>query len=327
MAQRLLFPATRKKSESGEDDRCLFSVTEMQGWRVTMEDAHTTILSLEESTTDKNAFFAVYDGHGGSTVARFAGEHVHKRLVSEETYRRKYYFKALKKAFLGTDEDLRADPSHIPDAILLSGCTAVAALLTHENEIYVANAGDCRAVLSLKGEAKPLSSDHKPACKTERARIEEAGGYIEDGRVNGNLALSRALGDFEFKKSYVRGPEAQIITANPDVTIHDITDEDEFLVLACDGIWECLDSQAVIDFVRLKISKGMELSRIGELMCEHCLAPDGFYSTGLGCDNMTVLIVALLHGKTKQEWYDWMNDRVKNSYGYATPDRIEEIYS
>jgi protein phosphatase 2C family protein 2/3 len=87
-------------------------------------------------------------------VARFAGEHVHKRLVSEEAYRRKYYFKALKKAFLGTDEDLRAgalhcltvsahstngrlDPSHIPDAILLSGCTAVAALLTHKNEIYV----------------------------------------------------------------------------------------------------------------------------------------------------------------------------------------------
>jgi protein phosphatase 2C family protein 2/3 len=83
----------------------------------------------------------------------------------------------------------------------------------------------------------------------------------------------------------------------------------------------------VIDFVRLKVSKGMELSQIGELMCDHCLAPDGFYSTGLGCDNMTVLIVALLHGKTKQEWYDWMNDRVKNSYGYATPDRIEEIYS
>lgn len=51
----------------------------------------------------------------------------------------------------------------------------------------------------------------------------------------GNLALSRALGDFEFKKNYNMSPEKQIITADPDITCHDITDEDEFLVLACDG--------------------------------------------------------------------------------------------
>jgi len=51
----------------------------------------------------------------------------------------------------------------------------------------------------------------------------------------GNLALSRALGDFEFKKNYTLGPEAQIITANPDVTCHEISEEDEFVVIACDG--------------------------------------------------------------------------------------------
>jgi protein phosphatase 2C family protein 2/3 len=93
------------------------------------------------------------------------------------------------------------------------------------------------------------------------------------------------------------------------------------------GIWDCLSSQDVIDFVRLKVSEGMELSQIGELMCEHCLAPDTSSGTGIGCDNMTVLIVALLHGKTKQEWYDWIKDRVKNGYGYATPDVIPQIYS
>jgi serine/threonine protein phosphatase PrpC len=56
-----------------------------------------------------------------------------------------------------------------------------------------------------------------------------------DREFLGNLALSRALGDFGFKKNYALGPQKQIITADPDVTIHDITDEDEFLVLACDG--------------------------------------------------------------------------------------------
>ena len=69
----------------------------------------------------------------------------------------------------------------------------------------------------------------------ERNRIVAAGGYIEFGRVNGNLALARALGDFEYKKNYAIAPEAQIITANPDIIEHEITEDDEFFVIACDG--------------------------------------------------------------------------------------------
>lgn len=72
-------------------------------------------------------------------------------------------------------------------------------------------------------------------CAGEKARINAAGGFVDFGRVNGNLALSRAIGDFEFKKSAGLSPEQQIVTAFPDVTVHDITDDDEFLVVACDG--------------------------------------------------------------------------------------------
>ena len=71
----------------------------------------------------------------------------------------------------------------------------------------------------------------------EKARICAAGGFVDFGRVNGNLALSRAIGDFEFKKSADLSPEQQIVTAFPDVIQHTITDDDEFLVIACDG--EC----------------------------------------------------------------------------------------
>lgn len=70
----------------------------------------------------------------------------------------------------------------------------------------------------------------------EKARITAAGGFVDFGRVNGNLALSRAIGDFEFKKSAELAPEQQIVTAYPDVVVHDISDDDEFLVLACDGM-------------------------------------------------------------------------------------------
>lgn len=69
----------------------------------------------------------------------------------------------------------------------------------------------------------------------EKARISAAGGFVDFGRVNGNLALSRAIGDFEFKKSADLAPEQQIVTAFPDVVTHDVSEDDEFLVIACDG--------------------------------------------------------------------------------------------
>ena len=90
-------------------------------------------------------------------------------------------------------------------------------------------------MLGIKGRAKPLSFDHKPQNEGEKARICAAGGFVDFGRVNGNLALSRAIGDFEFKKSADLPPEQQIVTAFPDVTIHEIGEDDEFLVIACDG--------------------------------------------------------------------------------------------
>ena len=70
----------------------------------------------------------------------------------------------------------------------------------------------------------------------EKARICAAGGFVDFGRVNGNLALSRAIGDFEFKKSADLSPEQQIVTAFPDVVAHTISEDDEFLIVACDGI-------------------------------------------------------------------------------------------
>lgn len=72
----------------------------------------------------------------------------------------------------------------------------------------------------------------------EKARISAAGGFVDFGRVNGNLALSRAIGDFEFKKSADLSPEQQIVTAFPDVVTHEVSNDDEFLVIACDGTFE-----------------------------------------------------------------------------------------
>ncbi|KAN0064410.1 Protein phosphatase 2C 2 [Thecaphora frezii] len=332
MGQTLSEPITEKHSASGEDDTLLYAVSEMQGWRISMEDAHATILNLDEKTGDEKAsFFAVYDGHGGKTVANFTGETLHKRLAETEAYKQGDYPAALKRAFLQTDEDFLGDENWKHDP---SGCTAVAALLVAgpktdnpsektARQIIVANAGDSRCVLGIKGEAKALSHDHKPTDEREHSRILSAGGYVEMERVNGNLALSRAIGDFEYKQCSFLGPEHQIVTADPEIITHDINGEEEFLVLACDGIWDCMNNQSVVDFVRRGVAEGKELKQICEEMMDFCLAP---HTESVGCDNMTVCVVALLGGRTKDEWYRWIKERVDNKVGWETPETLRSPF-
>ncbi|KAG5324941.1 Y0417 phosphatase, partial [Pseudoatta argentina] len=173
-----------------------------------------------------------------------------------------------------------------------SGCTAVVAILK-ENELYVANAGDSRCVLCRDGQAIELSLDHKPEDAPEMERIVKAGGEVtNDGRVNGGLNLSRALGDHAYKQNMVLPPQEQMISALPDIRHITIDPEkDEFMVLACDGIWNFMTSQNVVQFVRTRLSQNYEnISKICEELFDHCLAPDTL-GDGTGCDNMTAVII------------------------------------
>lgn len=159
--------------------------------------------------------------------------------------------------------------------------------------------------------------------------------------MNGNLALSRAIGDFEFKKSAELAPEQQIVTAYPDVVVHELADDDEFLVIACDGtfasapklnnhhqncrlimqnlgIWDCQSSQAVVEFVRRGIAAKQDLEKICENMMDNCLASNS-ETGGVGCDNMTMVIIGFLRGRTKAEWYEEIARRVANGDGPCAP--------
>lgn len=176
-----------------------------------------------------------------------------------------------------------------------SGGTTALVTLIHDNTIYVANAGDCRAVLSRNGVAIDLSIDHKPDVEAERVRIEKAGGFVTGGRVNGCLNLSRALGDFDFKANPNIEPYLQAITAYPDILIETLDrNQDQFVILACDGIWECLTSQAVVDFVRSRLTSDPP-ARIVQDLFSLCMAKtrDGHRGSGLGLDNMTAILVVL----------------------------------
>ncbi|KAI9614767.1 hypothetical protein H4Q26_009159 [Puccinia striiformis f. sp. tritici PST-130] len=338
MGQTLSEPIIEKHTSSGEDEEFAFGVSEMQGWRLTMEDAHAAVLDLNNappngsstssvsasSPKERTRFFAVYDGHGGQLDrCQFSGDTVHFRLRSTSEYQSGNYLAALKRAFLATDEDLRSNPDFVNDP---SGCTAVAALITPDGKLMVANAGDSRSVLSVNGLAEPMSHDHKPVNRGENDRIVAAGGFVEFGRVNGNLALSRAIGDFEFKQNKGLSPEAQVVTADPDILTHQITEEDEFLILACDGIWDVYSNQQVVDRVRRLIGERKTLEQVAEQMIDYCLAPDCEWG-GVGCDNMTFMVVAILGGKTKEEWYDKICERLQRGEGYQTPGSFPQPYA
>ncbi|CAO3695652.1 unnamed protein product [Rhizopus stolonifer] len=305
MGQTLSEPNTNKTSTHDANSKYFYGCSHMQGWRLTMEDAHTTLLKLGETEL---SFFGVYDGHGGSTIAQYTGQTLYKKLLESEHFDKKEYKEAFKEAF-----SLLIEPYN-NYAMDPSGCTAVAALITKENHIIVANAGDSRAIISTAGKAKPLSFDHKPTDEIEIERITKAGGFVEYGRVNGNLALSRAIGDFEFKQSEHLPAEEQVVTCDPDLIDHEITKDDEFIVLACDGIWDCMSNQEVVEFVHKGVKIGKRLEEICEDMMDHCVA-DEQTSNGLGYDNMSVIIVAILNGKTQQGWYD----AITESTAVSTP--------
>ncbi|XP_065320020.1 protein phosphatase ppm-1.G-like isoform X2 [Gordionus sp. m RMFG-2023] len=174
-----------------------------------------------------------------------------------------------------------------------SGCTAVVALLK-KNDLYVANIGDSRCVISCEGKAHEMSLDHKPEDDLERKRIENAGGVVtEDGRVNEGLNLSRAFGDHNYKGEKELTDKEQMITAFPDVKHVKITNKHDFIVLACDGIWNSMSSQEVVDFIDERKDKYINNpSKICEELFDNCLAPNTG-GDGTGCDNMTCVIVLL----------------------------------
>ncbi|XP_050416346.1 probable protein phosphatase 2C T23F11.1 [Patella vulgata] len=290
MGQTLSEPVTTKETSKCENNFVKVGSSCMQGWRINMEDAHIHLLSLPGDK--ESCFFGVFDGHGGGKIAQYAGNNLHKKIVLHTQYAQGNISEAIKQGFLTVDEDMLKDDAMKDE---LAGTTAVIVLLKNR-KLYCGNVGDSRAVASVGGRVEQLSFDHKPSNEGESRRIISAGGWVEFNRVNGNLALSRALGDFVFKKNAQKRAEEQIVTAYPDVVEKNVTEDYEFVVIACDGIWDVLTNQEVVDFVRARIAQGMEPDVICEELMMRCLAPD-CQMGGLGCDNMTVVLVCFLNGR------------------------------
>lgn len=218
------------------------------------------------------------------------------------------------------DEEVLIDPGAFKDVCPENqGATAVVALIVWDEQndpsasrtrVIVANAGDSRCVLGSKGkdqsvEALAMSEDHKPELPSEAARIKAGGGQITwmpgGARVQGDLNLSRALGDFRHKQQQNVPPERQIVTASPEVRECTLGPEKQVLVLGCDGIWERNSNKKLMERLHSRLSAAHDgdrpsLSDLGAEVCDASMCPS--MSTveypefdGSGCDNMTILIV------------------------------------
>lgn len=277
-------PKTDKYTEHSSGNGLAYAVCSMQGWRIEMEDAHCAVLGLPYGLKDWS-FFAVFDGHAGARVSAHCAENLLDAITQGEEFRcsasacvaeenEKSAVDSVKRGihdgFLRLDEKMRLMPE-MQSGEDKSGSTAVCALIS-PHHIFIANCGDSRAVLSRDFKAMFSTLDHKPMNPSEKERIQNAGGSVMIQRVNGSLAVSRALGDFEYKQVEGKGPCEQLVSPEPEIFVEERDHErDEFLILACDGVWDVMSNDELCDFIRSRLEITEDLEAICNLVIDTCL--------------------------------------------------------
>lgn len=220
---------------------------EMQGYRVNMEDE----MIISELNIENHYIFAIFDGHGGSSVSEYLRINFIRVFVNNENWdlyneSEDVFFikKALNETCLEIDKDILNDVDLFSNEC---GSTGIICVMT-PTHIICANVGDSRSIILTETKICKLSDDHKPNNEFEKGRIESAGGYVRNNRVCGNLALSRAFGDGNYKKGGENDKTHRII-AHPDIEIYVRSKEDKYLILACDGIWDVFTNENLNDAI------------------------------------------------------------------------------
>ncbi|GBL50743.1 hypothetical_protein [Candidozyma auris] len=285
-------------------------------YRAKMEDVHTYVANFAEKLDW--GYFAIFDGHAGKSTARWCGNNLHT-LIEQELLAKEASAncgsgaspsdlcdvkEVFHNVFVKADELIEEEGSGS------SGSTAAVAILRwettedqtepakskptksgkkfdfvpgpqHKRMLYTSNVGDSRIVICRSGKAYRLTYDHKASDPSEIKRVRERGGLIVKNRVNGVLAITRSLGD-----SYIKN----LVTGKPFTTSTEITEEDEFLILACDGVWDVISDTYACKFVKdifkqqQQNNEPIDPARAAKRLCQ--LAIDKATT-----DNVTAMIV------------------------------------
>lgn len=261
------------------------SIHAIKNMRRKMEDKHViipdfnTLFNVQDQ--EEQAYFAVFDGHGGVDAAIYAANHLHVNLVHQESFSQDPS-EALCRAFKLTDEGFvkKASREH-----LRCGTTGVVTFLRGRT-LYVAWLGDSQVILVRKGQVVELMKPHKPDREDEKKRIEALGGcviWFGTWRVNGSLSVSRAIGDSEHKP-YICG--------DADHSIFPLDGSEDYLILACDGFWDTVSPDEAVRVV----SDHLQENTGDTTMVAHKLVASA--RDAGSSDNITVIVVFLRDPRT-----------------------------
>ncbi|XP_039888312.1 protein phosphatase 1E isoform X1 [Simochromis diagramma] len=256
------------------------SIHAIKNMRRKMEDKHiiipdfNTLFNIQDQ--EEQAFFAVFDGHGGVDAAIYAANHLHVNLVRQESFSQDPS-EALCRAFKLTDERFVKKASR---ENLRCGTTGVVTFLRGRT-LYVAWLGDSQVILVRRGQVVELMKPHKPDREDEKQRIEALGGcviWFGTWRVNGSLSVSRAIGDSEHKP-YICG--------DADHGIFPLDGSEDYLILACDGFWDTVNPDEAVRVV----SDHLQENTGDTTMVAHKLVASA--RDAGSSDNITVIVVFL----------------------------------
>ncbi|KAH9617238.1 hypothetical protein KSS87_012519 [Heliosperma pusillum] len=257
------------------------------GGRNYMEDTHVCIADLAQNYGHKQdneevvSFYGVFDGHGGKAAAQFVRDHLPKVIFEDAEFPSELE-KVVTRSFMEIDAALAQ--SWPVGSSQSSGTTAITAMIFGRS-LLVANAGDSRAVLSRRGLALEMSKDHRPFCRNERTRVEALGGYVEDGYLNGQLAVTRALGDWHLDGMKHKDKNDGPLSAEPELKLITLSKEDEFLIIGCDGIWDVFSNQNAVDFARRRLQQHNDIKLCCKEMVEEAIKRGAM-------DNLTVVMIS-----------------------------------
>jgi serine/threonine protein phosphatase PrpC len=265
-------------------DGCTVHFACMKGYRNEMEDTYDISPN----------FFGIYDGHGGKEVANYLAENLGNRVKQNTSGSTSEYvlLTTINDTFYEIDKELQQYSEQ--------GSTAICAFMKN-NQVYIMNTGDSRAVIKTQEELYDddvngyglgfrYTIDHKPNEPNERKRIEKSGSFVGFGspgstvfRVDANLAVSRAFGDFSSKNKDLPMDEQSII---PGPEVYMFSDRKKhlmavwnYIVLACDGVWDVMSNDLMVEFIG---------NRIDNKLCSDIL--DRCLKNG-STDNMSIMII------------------------------------
>uniref|UniRef100_A0A7S0HQD2 PPM-type phosphatase domain-containing protein n=1 Tax=Hanusia phi TaxID=3032 RepID=A0A7S0HQD2_9CRYP len=262
-------------------------LSERQGKRPYMED---TSLVMSNFIHRGWHLFGVFDGHGGSRASKYARDNLphvlQESLQSEIMPGENQISEAMSASFAEID---RRFLSIAREEQLRDGTTALLALLRN-NYLHMGWVGDSRGVLSRQGRYLRVSEDHKPDRPDERKAVEARGGHVifrGTYRVAGPtaLAVSRAIGDILMKEP------RKLVTSDPEIKTIELLPQDEFLVMASDGLFDVMRDQCVIETVSKHIRENKSCKGAADKLTEMAIEKGSL-------DNVTALVVQFLWSST-----------------------------